>query len=30
MGCEELGMSRDEFLELALEGMEKVSDDLGL
>ena len=29
MRCEELGMSRDEFLEVALEGLKKISDDLG-
>jgi predicted hydrolase (HD superfamily) len=30
MRCEELGMSRDEFLEVALEGLKKASGELGL
>lgn len=30
MRCEDLGISRDEFLNLALEGMRKVSGELGL
>lgn len=28
--CEELGLSRDEFLEISLEGLRKVSGELGL
>ena len=30
MVCEELGLSREEFLELALESLKKISDRLGL
>jgi len=30
MRCEELGLSRDDFLEISLEGLRKVSDELGL
>jgi predicted hydrolase (HD superfamily) len=30
MRCEELGLSRDEFLEIALTGLRKVSGELGL
>jgi predicted hydrolase (HD superfamily) len=30
MRCEEFGLSRDEFLEVALEGLKKVSGELGL
>jgi predicted hydrolase (HD superfamily) len=30
MRCEELGMARDDFLALSLDGLRKVSDELGL